>query len=270
MALFLSADNERKEKLLQSVSHVQGDITLRGINYQYDPQLPKVLDSISLESPAGQRVAIIGECGSGKSSLISLLSGFCSPTDGSIMYDGFNTSHLAQNFFSRFISLVTNNDTLFTGSVESNFSLKEGSSRSKVIEALKITNCTFVLQHPMGMRYPVSFMARNLSSGQNQQLLLARSLSSDAQIYLWDEPTSNLDETTEQRIFHNLDHFIGGKTLLMVTHRRYLLKYFDRVLVMKNGKIIRDCTPDKLIDGVKGESTAANRRIQVTLPKSNV
>ncbi|HED8979641.1 TPA: ATP-binding cassette domain-containing protein, partial [Salmonella enterica subsp. enterica serovar Enteritidis] len=95
--------------------------------------------------------------------------------------------------------------------------------------------------------FPVNFMAKNLSSGQQQQLLLARSLSSDASVFLWDEPTSNLDENTEKQIFDNLDEFIHGKTLIMVTHRRYLIKYFDRVLVMKGGKIIRDCSPDKLL-----------------------
>ena len=233
--------------VLQTVGHLQGNISLKGISYQYDPQTPVVIDNLNLDIPAGQKVAIIGECGAGKSSLMSLLSGFSMPTQGVVMFDGFNTRHLAQNFYSRFISMVTNHDALFTGTVESNMVLKSSGDRQKVVSALKATRCEFVLQHPMGLRYPVSFMAKNLSSGQSQQLLLARSLSSDAQVFLWDEPTSNLDEQTEQHIFDNLDTFISGKTLLMVTHRRYLLKYFDRVLVIKNGKVIRDCTPDKLL-----------------------
>lgn len=262
MKMFLPMD-DKEQKLRQSVANVQGEISLRGVSYQYDPEMPKVLDNINVEIPKGQRVAIIGECGSGKSSLVSLLSGYCPPTEGCIMYDGYNTAHLAQNFYSRFLSMVTNNDTLFTGSIESNFALKDCESRKKVVEALNLTNCKFVLQHPMGLRYPVTFMARNLSSGQNQQLLLARSLSSDAQIYLWDEPTSNMDEMTEQRIFDNLDHFIGGKTLIMVTHRRYLLKYFDRVLVMKGGKIIRDCAPDKLPGMTNND--APKRTVQVNV-----
>lgn len=240
-------DDGSEHVVLQSVSHVEGDISLKGVSYQYDPQTPVVLDNLTLDIPKGQKVAIIGECGAGKSSLMALLSGFNMPTHGAVMYDGYNTRHLAQNFYSRFISMVTNHDALFTGTVESNFALKSGSDRKKVAAALGVTQCGFVLQHPMGLRYPVSFMAKNLSSGQSQQLLLARSLSSEAQIFLWDEPTSSLDEHTEQHIFDNLDQFVGGKTLLMVTHRRYLLKYFDRVLVMKNGKIIRDCTPDKLL-----------------------
>lgn len=267
MKMFMPAGQEHEQKLLQSIVNVRGDISLRALSYQYDPQLPKALDTLTLDIPHGQRVAIIGECGSGKSSLVSLLSGYCPPTEGSIMYDGYNTRHLAQNFFSRFISMVTNNDTLFTGSIESNFALKDCDNRKKVIEALNLANCNFVLQHPMGLRYPVMFMARNLSSGQNQQLLLARSLSSDAQIYLWDEPTSNMDEMTEQRIFDHLDHFISGKTLIMVTHRRYLLKYFDRVLVMKGGKIIRDCTPDKLLGPAKVEQT--KQPVRVTVASAN-
>jgi len=261
MKMFVS--QEQEQKLLQSVVSLQGDIALRAVNYQYDPQLPKALDNITLDIPKGQRVAIIGECGSGKSSLVSLLSGYCPPTEGSIMYDGYNSRHLAQNFFSRFISMVTNQDTLFTGSIESNFSLKTCNNRKRVIEALQVTHCGFVLQHPMGLRYPVSFMARNLSSGQNQQLLLARSLSSEAEIYLWDEPTSSMDEVTEQRIFEHLDHFIHNKTLVMVTHRRYLLKYFDRVLVMKGGKIIRDCAPDKLPGMAKSEQPAKAVQVKV-------
>lgn len=99
----------------------------------------------------------------------------------------------------------------------------------------------------MGLRYPVNFMAKNLSSGQQQQLLIARSLSSDANIFLWDEPTSNIDENTERNIFENMLSFIDGKIFIMVTHRRHLMKYFDRVLVMKNGRIIRDCSPEKLL-----------------------
>lgn len=138
------------------------------------------------------------------------------------------------------------------------------------IEIVRCINQRGAGQHPMGLRYPISFMTRNLSSGQNQQLLLARSLSSDACIYLWDEPTSNMDETTEQKIFDNLDYFISGKTLVMVTHRRYLLKYFDRVLVMKNGKIIRDCTPDKLIGETREGQPAQAKRVQVHVPVNNI
>lgn len=246
MKIFLP-QTDQEPVVLQTVGSVEGNISLKGVSYQYDPQTPVVIDNLNLEIPAGQKVAIIGECGAGKSSLMSLLSGFCMPTQGVVMYDGFNTRHLAQNFYSQFISMVTNHDALFTGTVESNLQLKSGSDRQKVVAALQAARCGFVLQHPMGLRYPVSFMAKNLSSGQSQQLLLARSLSSDARVFLWDEPTSNLDEQTEQHIFDNLDQFIGGKTLLMVTHRRYLLKYFDRVLVVKNGKVIRDCAPDKLL-----------------------
>ncbi|MBU9815552.1 peptidase domain-containing ABC transporter [Rahnella sp. C60] len=259
-------ENTAPREVLQSLSHCEGHISLKGASYQYDPQLPVILENITLDIPAGQRVAIIGECGSGKSSLISLLSGFSMPLQGSVMYDGYNTRHLAQHFFSRFISVITTHDALFTGTVESNFALKSGEDRKKTVQALGVTNCNFVLQHPMGLRYPISFMAKNLSSGQNQQLLLARSLSSDAKVFLWDEPTSCLDEQTEQRIFDNLDHFVAGKTLLMVTHRRYLLKYFDRVLVMKNGKVIRDCSPDKLLTPVANAEVKKARPVRISVP----
>lgn len=256
-------ENHDAGPVLQSVNQLHGTISLKGVSYQYDPQTPVVLDNLTLDIPKGQKVAIIGECGAGKSSLMSLLSGFSVPTQGAVMYDGYNTRHLAQNFYSRFISMVTNHDALFTGTVESNFALKSSNDRKKVAAALGVTQCGFVLQHPMGMRYPVTFMAKNLSSGQSQQLLLARSLSSDAQVFLWDEPTSSLDEQTEQHIFERLDEFVAEKTLLMVTHRRYLLKYFDRVLVMKNGKIIRDCAPDKLL--APAQSTAsAPPKVHVT------
>ncbi|MDV5139304.1 peptidase domain-containing ABC transporter [Chimaeribacter arupi] len=265
LKMFVAAEPASRQ-VLQSLSQCEGHLSLKGVSYQYDPQLPVVIENLSLDIPAGQRVAIIGECGSGKSSLMSLLSGFSAPLQGSIMYDGYNTQQLAQHFFSRFISVITTQDALFTGTIESNFALKSGEDRKKTVQALNVTNCGFVLQHPMGLRYPVSFMARNLSSGQNQQLLLARSLSSDASVFLWDEPTSCLDEQTEQRIFDNLDHFVTGKTLLMVTHRRYLLKYFDRVLVMKNGKIIRDCTPDKLLVQATPADTQKAQPVRISVP----
>lgn len=178
---------------------------------------------------------------------MTLLSGYISPSEGVILYDGYNLSHLSQSFFSQQLSVVTAHDVLFTGTIESNFALKAHSDRERILQALALTNCNFILQHPMGLRFPVNFMARNLSSGQQQQLLIARSLSSDASIFLWDEPTSNIDENTEKKIFENLDTFMTAKTLLTVTHRRNLIKYFDRVLVMQNGQITRDCSPEKLM-----------------------
>ncbi|HDO8847708.1 TPA: SPI-4 type I secretion system protein SiiF [Salmonella enterica subsp. enterica serovar Dublin] len=244
---FFDEDQAEKTPALQSISKCNGDISIRGVSYQYDAQSPMIINRLSIDIPAGQRVAVVGECGAGKSSLLGMLSGYLSPTDGAILYDGYNLGHLSQNFFSQHLSVVTTHDVLFTGTIESNFALKPQNDRGRVLKALQLANCGFILQHPMGLKFPVNFMAKNLSSGQQQQLLLARSLSSDASVFLWDEPTSNLDENTEKQIFDNLDEFIHGKTLIMVTHRRYLIKYFDRVLVMKGGKIIRDCSPDKLL-----------------------
>lgn len=241
-------ENDKKNKpTLQSISHCSGQISLMGVSYQYHPQSPAVISNLSLDIPAGQRVVILGDSGAGKSSLLTLLSGYISPSEGVILYDGYNLSHLSQSFFSQQLSVVTAHDVLFTGTIESNFALKAHSDRERILQALALTNCNFILQHPMGLRFPVNFMARNLSSGQQQQLLIARSLSSDASIFLWDEPTSNIDENTEKKIFENLDTFMTAKTLLTVTHRRNLIKYFDRVLVMQNGQITRDCSPEKLM-----------------------
>lgn len=244
---YFDEEQEEKDLALQTLAYCQGNISIMGVSYQYDPQSPPVLTNINAEIPAGQRIVIIGDCGAGKSTLLNLLTRYILPGEGTILYDGYNLNHFAQNFFSRHISMLSASDVLFTGSIESNFALKPQQDKKKVFQALNVTNCNFVLQHPMGLRYPVHFMAKNLSSGQQQQLLLARSLSSDASIFLWDEPTSHIDEQAEKRIFDNLDNFLQNKTLIMVTHRRYLIRYFHRVWVMKNGRIIRDCSPDKLL-----------------------
>ncbi len=137
-----------------------------GVSYQYNPQSPVVISNLSLDIPAGQRVVIIGDCGAGKSSLLTLLSGYLSPSEGTILYDGYNLSHLSQSFFSQQLSVVTAHDVLFTGTIESNFALKAHPDRQRMLQALALTNCNFILQHPMGLRFPVNFMARNLSSGQ--------------------------------------------------------------------------------------------------------
>ncbi len=94
------------------------------MSYQYDAQSPMIINRLSIDIPAGQRVAVIGECGAGKSSLLGMLSGYLSPTDGAILYDGYNLGHLSQNFFSQHLSVVTTHDVLFTGTIESNFALK--------------------------------------------------------------------------------------------------------------------------------------------------
>lgn len=246
LVAFFAEESGEETPALQSISHCSGNISVMGVSSQYSAKSPMIINNLSINIPAGQRVAIIGDCGAGKSTLLSLLSGYLSCTEGAILYDGYNVDHLSQNFFSQQLSVVTTHDTLFTGSVESNFALKPQSDRSRMIKALTTTSCDFVLQHPMGLRFPVNFMARNLSSGQQQQLLIARSLSSNANVFLWDEPTSNISDNAEKKIFDNLNEFIAGKTLVMVTHKRHLMPYFDRVLVMKNGRIVRDCSPDKL------------------------
>ncbi|WP_145519542.1 ATP-binding cassette domain-containing protein [Yersinia mollaretii] len=246
LVAFFAEESGEETPALQSISQCSGDISVMGVSSQYSAKSPMIINNLSINIPAGQRVAIIGDCGAGKSTLLSLLSGYLSSTEGAILYDGYNVNHLSQNFFSQQLSVVTTHDTLFTGSVESNFALKPQSDRNRMIKSLTATSCDFVLQHPMGLRFPVNFMARNLSSGQQQQLLMARSLSSNANIFLWDEPTSNISDNAEKKIFDNLNEFIAGKTLVMVTHKRHLIPYFDRVLVMKNGRIIRDCSPDKL------------------------
>ncbi|WP_149865759.1 ATP-binding cassette domain-containing protein, partial [Salmonella enterica] len=114
---------------------------------------------------AGQRVAGVGESGAGKSSLLGMLSGYLSPTDGAILYDGYNLGHLSQNFFSQLLSVVTTHDGLFTGTIESNFALKPQNDMGRVLKALQLANCGFILQHPMGFKFPGNFMAIKLSSG---------------------------------------------------------------------------------------------------------
>lgn len=89
----------RKTPALQSISKCNGDISIRGVSYQYDAQSPMIINRLSIDIPAGQRVAVVGECGAGKSSLLGMLSGYLSPTDGAILYDGYNLGHLSQNFF---------------------------------------------------------------------------------------------------------------------------------------------------------------------------
>ncbi|VEA43513.1 Putative type-1 secretion protein [Salmonella enterica subsp. enterica] len=109
-----------------------------------------IINRLSIDIPAGQRVAVVGECGAGKSSLLGMLSGYLSPTDGAILYDGYNLGHLSQNFFSQHLSVVTTHDVLFTGTIESNFALKPQNDRGRVLKALHLANCGFILQHPMG------------------------------------------------------------------------------------------------------------------------
>ncbi|EAO4145418.1 ATP-binding cassette domain-containing protein [Salmonella enterica] len=162
------------------------------------------------------------------------------PHSGAVIYDGVSSNHLSSDFFFKEISCIYPKDGFLSGTLEYNFLLKNSTNPPKVVHALKLLGCDFILNDPGGMKRHVSYMEEGFSSGQLQKLLLARSISGSANIFVWDEPTSSLDEKSESEFFSKLDTILEGKTLVMTTHRKHLLQFFDRVIYLKNGKITGD------------------------------
>ncbi|EEP0995688.1 ATP-binding cassette domain-containing protein [Salmonella enterica] len=218
----------------------KNSILVKNLSWKYDDVGPDVLREIDLEIPIGQKIAIVGECGAGKSTLLSLISGMKLPHSGAVIYDGVSSNHLSSDFFFKEISCIYPKDGFLSGTLEYNFLLKNSTNPPKVVDALKLLGCDFILNDPGGMKRHVSYMEEGFSSGQLQKLLLARSISGSANIFVWDEPTSSLDEKSESEFFSKIDTILKGKTLVMTTHRKHLLQFFDRVIYLKNGKITGD------------------------------
>ena len=234
-----------------SRSSLDGKIEFKNVSYKFDGAQQPTINNISFKIPAGQKVALVGKMGSGKSTLSKLIAGMIEPTSGAIMVDGIDVRQIDSADVRKNIGVMLQDSWLFSGTVRENIQMGFNEYEDEyILNICKVTGVDdFVGTHPKGYDLEIKERGIGLSGGQKQTINLARSLLHDPKILLLDEPTSSMDQGTEKKVVASLNEFCKEKTMLIVTHRNPILAMVDRVFVIDNGQIISDQTPEKL--GIK-------------------
>lgn len=226
---------------------VRGQITFDRVCFAYKHHRP-VLNEVSFTIHAGETVAIVGETGSGKTSLANLIAGFYLPTQGEVYIDGVSTRHLMPEELRRSISAVFQNSKLLPQSVRENITLMDDIPLEAVYQAAQIAHADSFIDALIN-RYDTQ-VARggdNFSSGQAQRIALARALLKNAPILILDEATSNLDGATEQGVLDALEAQRGARTTVLIAHRLSTVLRADRIFVMDQGTIVEAGTHEELL-----------------------
>ena len=202
---------------------------------------------------AGEHIGIIGRSGSGKSTLARLLMNFYTPNEGQILLDGLDLRQLDVADLRHQIGYVAHDLPLLSGSLRDNLTLgARYVSDSRMLEVAELTGVTeLARQHPQGFDRPVGERGQLLSGGQRQAVLLARALLLDPPILLLDEPTSAMDNTSEDILRNRLQSWSQGKTLLLITHRSSMLSLVDRLIVLDYGHVVADGPKEAVIDALR-------------------
>ena len=231
----------------------KGEISFEGVSFSYDNDT-KILDDISFQAVAGQTVALVGPSGAGKTTIINLLPRFFDATQGSILIDGQNISHVTTESLRRNIALVGQDAILFDDTVAANIAFgKPGASREEIEAAAKAAAAhDFIGDLPNGYDTEVGEMGNRLSGGQRQRISIARAMLKDAPILLLDEATAALDAESEKQVQTALAVLQEGRTTLVVAHRLATVRDASQILVMEDGKITEHGTHDSLtaVDGL--------------------
>jgi ATP-binding cassette subfamily C protein LapB len=220
----------------------QGSIGLKNLTFAYPGQTVNVLDNITLQIAAGEKVGIIGPIGSGKTTLGKLMLGLFEPSSGMVTMDDTDIRQIDPAELRHFIGYVPQDIMLFRGTVRENVTMGTNDvDDSSIMRAAEIASVDeFIKRHPLGFDMEVGEFGRGLSGGQRQCVVMARAMLLDPPVLVLDEPTSNMDSRTELRIKHNLTGATKGKTIVLITHRASLLEMVDRIIVIDNGKIVAD------------------------------
>ena len=231
------------------LTNVLGEITFNDITFTY-PGRESVLNEMTFEIPAGSTVGLVGSTGSGKTTLTRLLMRFHDPLSGNVAIDGINIRDLKLESLRGSIALVSQNTTLFPGSVKENISYGNPEANLEQIEyAAGIAEATnFISELPKGMETNIGEDGHKLSGGQRQRLAIARAVLKDAPILVLDEATSNVDNETEAALQRSIEKISVDRTTLIIAHRLSTVRHADQIIVLDSGNISEVGTHDDLIE----------------------
>lgn len=242
------ADQQNQTRPRLSRPHLAGTVELKNVSYTFPGTSSPIIRNLSLTIPAGQKVAIVGRMGSGKSTMSRLISGLIEPSEGAVLLDGVDLRQIDKSDVRRNVGVMLQETWLFSGTVKEN--LQMGFYEYDDAHLLNIAKISgvddFVASHPQGYDMEIKERGEGLSGGQRQSINLARALLHNPNLLILDEPTSSMDTATEKAVIDRLKVWTAARTLVMVTHRNTLLELADRILVMDQGGVVADTTPETL------------------------
>ncbi len=232
---------------------LNGQIEFKDVKFAYPGQETNALESVTMKIQPGERVAILGRIGSGKSTISRLMMGLYDPAEGAVLMDGTDIRQIDRADLRRNVAYVSQDNYLFFGSVRDNISFGAPQVDDEtVLRAASLAGVTdFLRSHPHGFDLQVGERGMYLSGGQRQSVAIARALLLDPPVVLLDEPTSHMDNSTEAQFKNRLSQHLTGKTLVLITHRSSLLSMVDRLIILDRGRIVADGAKDDVLDALK-------------------
>jgi len=246
---------------------------LVGAAAQAAAHAPKVLRNVTMRLEPGERIAILGRIGSGKSTILRLLAGLYQPTEGMVDVDGIDLRQIDPAEFRARVGFVSQEPRLFQGTLRDNVLMGRAHlDTQRLVEVARLTGLDRVIAgHPMGWDLPVGEMGGLLSGGQRQLVALARALVARPQVLLMDEPTSSMDAQSEIAFLRQLRDAAGNCTLVMVTHRPAVLELVSRIAVVDSGRIVMDGPRDQVLAALSGvRPSAPGQPQQPAQPQADV
>ena len=228
---------------------IRGDIEFKDVTFQYPDGEETVLENFSLKIPFGTHLAIVGETGAGKSTLVNLVCRFYEPTEGTLLIDGRDARERSQLWLHSAIGYVLQTPHLFSGTVRENLLMgNPDATEEQIWEAIRMVSADEVIAHlEKGLDTDVGEGGDLLSTGEKQLISFARAILADPRILILDEATASVDTMTEERIQSAMESVTAGRTSLMIAHRLSTVRNADLILVVKNGRIVEQGTHPELL-----------------------
>jgi subfamily B ATP-binding cassette protein MsbA len=217
---------------------IQGELCFEDVTFSYDEEKP-ILRGVSFKANPGEFIGLVGQTGSGKSTIVSLIPRFYDPSAGSVKIDGVDVRDYRVQGIRNHIGFVLQDTVLFTGTIRDNILFgRPDATEEEVIEAAKLANAhDFIMAMPHGYDSPVGERGMTLSGGQRQRIGIARALIRDNPILLLDEPTAALDAESELAVMEALKRLMANRTVITIAHRLSTIREADKIIVLRDGEI---------------------------------
>lgn len=227
---------------------LKGEVTFNDVVFGYNEK-ETVLNNISMAAKPGEKIALVGSTGAGKTTITNLINRFYDIPDGKIRYDGININKIRKDDLRRSLGMVLQDTHLFTGTIRDNIRYGRLDATDKeIVEAAKLANADSFIKHlPKGYDTVITGDGGNLSQGQRQLLAIARAAVADPPVLILDEATSSIDTRTESIIQKGMDKLMAGRTVFVIAHRLSTIRNSDEIMVMEHGRIIERGNHDKLL-----------------------